>query len=481
MTTFGDTIKMLNKRFKTCSTYALWVKLELYHDNDAGSKVEISTQDRKHNYIISIDNKKNGTGIANQITINLSFAPDFTVTGTDIDINLIDRALNSNAGGLCKYALQYGYSFTDDSLHSPVYKGFITNYQVSLDSGLLNYTLTAFSDAIGATEKTIEFTPKENVRCTEVAYEAISEYLSKLGYKAKYADGVEGTDAVVPEIGGMNCTIYEYLDSVLNSAEEATQAGDTSLDSSKKITYGWCVDETDGDDKSIVIYKRDPQKITQDEVLVFNWMEKGSNLVVQFSTQFIGSVLMAYSYSGEATLHMSIDSEGNSIVTSGMQSTGSGGDTASADASTDKRTWSDAINALSYQASLTMLGLPCEIPIGTIIKIVPLIYGVPHFSQGFYMITGMNDKISTGGFLTTIELQRMMYVDSDFDNVYNLSTDSVATYKKAETTIDSTVKTRNAAVEAGIRAVQGIMDAKDGGVGAVKPSASISKTTNMVR
>lgn len=441
MTTFGDTIKMLNKRFKVGSTYALWVKLELYHENDLGNKVTITTQDKKHNYIINIQNKKSsGIGLANQIDIDLGFAPDFTVVGTDIDINFIDRALNSQSGGLCEYTLQYGYSFTDDSLYSPIYRGLITNYTVSIENGMLMYHLSAFSGAIGASESIIEFTTKENSRCTEVAYEAINEHLSALGYKARYDYGVEGSDAVVPEIGGMNCTVFEYIDAVLKSATDATQAGDTEIEASKKITYNWYIDESDGDNKYIVISKINPQKITQDEVLVFNWMEKGNNLVVQFTTNFMGSVLMSYTYVGEEKLHMSIDSEGGSIVTSGVQASIGGGDTAISDTDTEKQSWSDALNSLSYTATLTMLGLPCEIPIGTVIKIVPLIYGIPHFSQGFYMVTGLSDRINTGGYLTTIELTKLIFAESEFvGSVYDLSSDTVAIYKNANV---STIKSK---------------------------------------
>ena len=58
---------------------------------------------------------------------------------------------------------------------------------------------------------------------------------------------------------------------------------------------------------------------------------------------------------------------------------------------------------------MVTMGIPCEIPITGLIKVVPLIYGKPHFSAGVYMVLGVRDTITSGGvFSTEWELLKMV-------------------------------------------------------------------------
>ena len=113
-----------------------------------------------------------------------------------------------------------------------------------------------------------------------------------------------------------------------------------------------------------------------------------------------------------------------------------GGDTALSDSTTYLRTWSQAVNNLAYTASLTMIGLPCEVMINTVIKIVPLIYGVQHFSAGYYVVTGVTDEISQNGYTTQISLMRLPYNDKDF-NLYNVNNGSRSVSVKSKNNINS--------------------------------------------
>jgi len=419
MSSFTETVKTLNSKFKKCSTYSIWIELTLYHTNS--DKIIISTA-KKDNYIIQVQNQKNGTGLANNITIDLGYMP--TLKNGTYNVDYIDKILCSKYGTLCNFDLRYGYSFEGSYNHvqTILYSGIITNYTVEVRNGLLTYHLTATSTLINNLEDKYNFETKENMRCTDVAVDVLKNYVK--GYTIEFDDGVEGTDCVLETVdGATDSTVFDYVKTLLGSAIHKSQANIENIDIKDKITYNFIIEESNK--KRIRITKFDPKSIKQDELLVFNWMDKGNNLVVDFSFNFNGSILMSSSYLDKTSVRIALDSEGNEILTT----TSGSAIKASSDISAKKNTWAQAVNNLAYTASLTMIGLPCEVQIGTYVKIIPLIYGEAHMSAGYYLIQKMTDNISTSGYLTTIELMRIGMYDSDFNgvDVYNLSTDRYET------------------------------------------------------
>lgn len=65
-----------------------------------------------------------------------------------------------------------------------------------------------------------------------------------------------------------------------------------------------------------------------------------------------------------------------------------------------KSTWAKELQ-YPYNASMVTAGIPCEIPITGVIRIVPMIYGQPHFSAGNYLVKSTRDIINTNGWFTT--------------------------------------------------------------------------------
>lgn len=68
---------------------------------------------------------------------------------------------------------------------------------------------------------------------------------------------------------------------------------------------------------------------------------------------------------------------------------------------------SDTTNIEYYQSTLTLVGIPSDIPLNVLIQVKPKIFESVSRTQGKYYILGAKDSINTNGlFTTTIELQR---------------------------------------------------------------------------
>ena len=67
---------------------------------------------------------------------------------------------------------------------------------------------------------------------------------------------------------------------------------------------------------------------------------------------------------------------------------------------------------------------------------MPLVYGVQHFSAGYYVVTGVTDEISQNGYTTQISLMRLPYNDKDF-NLYNVNNGSRSVSVKSKNNINS--------------------------------------------
>ena len=57
-----------------------------------------------------------------------------------------------------------------------------------------------------------------------------------------------------------------------------------------------------------------------------------------------------------------------------------------------------------YKASMTLLGVPCEVPMTGKIKVIAKMGNEDHHSSGVYMVLGNTDKINSSGFFTELEL-----------------------------------------------------------------------------
>lgn len=416
ITRFSNTVKSIRSKLARRSTYSMWIRFKV-------GKLNIDTSSQNlygssANYMLSLENVKNGSGSANSFTISIVYVPK---PGEDADI--IDKELSFTDR---KCILQYGYDNGVDKLYTDEYTGQILDYSVEVRNGMLYYTITGYSGITPVIDNKLSFdaivpdilegnnsayVDSGKTRPSQAAQKAIKDTFEKYGikdYKVYIAEDVKDLPEDRIE-GASDVTLFQYVDSVLAQARDETQPDLSTVDLADRITYTYVISDVEGS-QNITIIKQDP-KAEQSTKIIFNWMDRNDNLVIDFKTEFKGAILLNRKYSdknNEEIEKYTLDDMGDPVVVESNVKNESFivGNTANKDASKESTTWAKAVQH-SYKATLVLQGMPCEIPIGTMIEVIPLIYGRPHHTQGKYMITKVTDTLDNSGFRTTLELVKM--------------------------------------------------------------------------
>lgn len=416
ITRFNSTVTTLRSRLASRSVYSMWIKFKVGKLNiDTSSQSLYGTS---ANYMLSLENVKNGSGSANSFTISIAYVPK---PGEDADF--IDKELSFSDR---KCTLQYGYDNAPDKLYTDEYVGQILDYSVEIRNGMLYYTITGYSGVVPIIENKLSFdtitvdsgeennsaaSGSDKTRPSQVVKKAIEDTFKKYNIK-DYTVKIEKDVKDLPEEkieGVSDVTLFQYVDSVLAQARDETQPDLSTVELSDKIIYTYVINDT-ATDKNITIIKQNP-KAKQSIKIVFNWMDRNDSLVIDFKTEFKGAILLNRDYAnknGEEIQKYTLDDKGDPVVVKSNvnEESYTSGNTADKDAARESTTWARAVQH-SYKATLVLQGMPCEIPIGTMIEVIPLIYGKPHHTQGTYMVTKTTDSLDTGGFRTTLELVKM--------------------------------------------------------------------------
>lgn len=68
--------------------------------------------------------------------------------------------------------------------------------------------------------------------------------------------------------------------------------------------------------------------------------------------------------------------------------------------------FSQAVNQI-YEATMSCMGIPADIPLQTRIKITPILMGTPYLFEGSYMVKKCSDRIDSSGYITEMSLLRL--------------------------------------------------------------------------
>jgi len=118
----------------------------------------------------------------------------------------------------------------------------------------------------------------------------------------------------------------------------------------------------------------------------------------------------------EATGNLRFNAKGEIVNINAGSAKYATGDTAISDEKYSYWLW-ERNTMFSYNATLTLVGVPSDIPIGTYLYIKPMVNGVEHHTAGFYFVSGSEDKMTSNGYTTTISLIRI--IDKDVDDTLN--------------------------------------------------------------
>jgi len=435
------------------SYYATWV------DFSVGDFRLVQTSDRIKNSMVSFDYERTGTEKANTFTIVAAFAPNPNNLDETTKIEKQIGYEKVKDGQHCK--LRYGYIQGDKSIMSPEYEGILTNYKIEIRDGILYYTFTGTSDVVAMKEQKVNTESYIDKRPTEAVKEELEKSFqvnpAMKGWKVVIDKTVEDhPDGTADEIaGGEFSNIFQYAKDVLAQAKApegsddgtetqiappATGKANSYGKSDKKVekteekkkdkkeekkedhgTYGYVVSDSKKEVR-IIRYDSTDKKTIPKADIKFNWMSQ-DGIVQDFRTEFDGALLVnktfleqteedenkdkakkitealkdsstwPFSNLGKAMYNAMKDNE--AFASQG------------AELINDDR-WKKATDK-SYSATMTTVGMPFEeITIGTtMFKIVPLIYGRAHFTQGDYMVTGIRDIVDANGYSTTFQLMRV--------------------------------------------------------------------------
>lgn len=482
ITKVNNTINAVkNHLLKNNNIYAVWIIFSigpLTLTTAATNYSLIGSENSKviTNLLMSLEYCKNGSGQANSFTLDIAYTPDIlNVSRYRGDVNYIDLVLSHYRD--C--TIRYGYSIDGKQLLSPAYKGIVLDFEVSIESQILKYTIKGYSSIVSLTEAQQNY-PRLCVEQVSDNTEDNDSSSSKTITKAYNEDGSEDTSGTyasilndanaidpiklvklvlenavgektnygykivvendakassLPEIkASSNTSVFEYVNNILSLASDYETSNQTNKqdtngngtsttansnnpkDDSKtnnievadKIVFGYTISDK-SDDKTITIYKYDPKEDKQTIDMIFEVCGKDT-IVKSFETSFKGSVLAALvgtqSNNDSKDKPVSIDAEGN-IISDNMNLLNITpiGD-AKFDSSSEQTNWAVAVHHC-YKATLTTLGIPCEIPINTKFNIVPTIYEQEHQTGGYYCCTKVTDNINNQGFSTTMELMKL--------------------------------------------------------------------------
>lgn len=432
ITKFSSVVSRLRTYLASKSMYSMWIRFKV-----GSLDIDTSSQNlygNHANYMLSLENVKNGSGCVNSFTVSIAYVPKF---GDDPD--LIDKALSFSDR---KCTLQYGYGV--DDFHTDEYVGQILDYSVEIRNNMLYYTITGYSSITPLIDSKLSFdaidstADSESRRPTVVAKNAIEKYLTEYkisDYKVVVDDNVK--DLAEDSIeAASDISLFDYVSSILKLARDETQPNTEEVELNERITYTYTIsDYNNSSGKSINITKIDPSE-EQSIKIIFNWMDKNDNLVIDFKTDFSGAILLNRNYvtqDGVSVDKYTINEKGEAekVTTKVKESSYTSGSTSDKDASSTSYTWAEAVQH-SYTATLSLVGIPCEIPLGTIIEVVPLIYGKPHHTQGRYMVTKTTDTLDSSGFRTTLEMFKLNAEETTYNVI---SKTDLAKYKKSEGTV----------------------------------------------
>lgn len=423
--------------------------------------VNCCSNDANKNLLMSFENSKNGSGQANSFNIRIAYSPQL---GEGFNISKIDNALTKGtrdgytmSSRYCTLTYGYGDSV---NLRTITYTGMVIDYTCDIQDSMLVYDISGYSGITMWTESKTALSvngasTSGKIKPTAAVKYLVNQYLGEKSsistkpYQIIFDDNVEDSDVEVELPASLDKNIGKAITDILNKAvakvdKDKMDKGE-EVSAADKHIYSWYISDQVSDEKyagTIFVTCYSATELKEQKAsasAVFNWMSPGADgevnhIVQSFRPEFKGSVLLSLAAQqlNEAYRSLSTtserDSEGRQLVAKGTAMTdeslftGSffmdnegvikkcmsslapvvGGDeeTVNMNIEATKSTWAKELQ-YPYNASMVTAGIPCEIPITGVIRIVPMIYGQPHFSAGNYLVKSTRDIINTNGWFTT--------------------------------------------------------------------------------
>ena len=476
MANFKVTLDNLKNKFcNNRAVYTMYFKMTLNNNNTV--LIDTTSNDWDENCLISFKYELNGSGEANQFTLDLLYKPNDRSFSS---INTFESKLLSNVG-ICSDEngkqlksmdvlynnCSFAYGYADDlSLRSPTYNGMILDYDCKIENGNLRYTITGVGGLTSMKETRISakdeyLVDKDGKEInTPLGYiqNIIRIELAEKGlYNLQILDNIDPEKVVTigedyKQFNQKN--IFQVIGDILSQCITADQKnvliGDDSTEQKRilptqKQLYGYYVSDIpttiDGKNYKGTIYiyempaangpenKENAESPKADLGITFNWFGPGEDsgntytgIVKEWNPKYEGSVLFGMAVNllshNDSTSYYTMDTEGNIIQVQGLGAAREGTLTGTNDgiASTiqEYSNWA-FLTQYPYSATMTIIGCPCEVPMIGKIMINALMGSEKHHSSGVYFVLKKTDTINNSGFWSEFELFKIVVTyDPDY-------------------------------------------------------------------
>lgn len=378
------------------------------------------------------------------------------------------RAIDTIAKHKCY--MRFGYAYNGEMIQSPEYYGQALSAKSELRDGMIYYTITGYSSITYIADFKLDITTmgkRENGDVTEG--KRASSMMATAIYSAFKSDGDSGCEVNVegdyyPDLVGTkvksnltakalgvlykgmkvniknNVTssgttsdrdiiieetsagLFDFLKSLSASAD--LKCNDDKKEKDKRATLAYTLEELDNE-LNFEIYINEPTEDTANTTkelqsnIVYEYPTKNNNIVKSFTPDFNFETIWnkdIFLDDNDKAKSWFIDKDNVARSYEDPNNTsfliGDKGKEAKS-----ITTFSNAIQ-LAYNAELTTIGIPADIPIGTIINIKPIINGQEYHYAGKYMVTKTIDRIDTNGYTTEYELFKIVPPSSEIEKIF---------------------------------------------------------------
>lgn len=459
--------------------YHTWISFQLGRDTDAVI-FNTDTQNPRQNVISSLTVKKSGAGSCNEFTLNVVIDPFNFGQETQNQIERLDELLAvaiSKSSGTEEFLtgyIQYGYISTSDdgNLISPLYEFILTdaNSTVNTSSGISNYTFKGTSyiamdcnfktsvDSVEGSQKVLDTVvrtlykyygdPSNKPEGIDLPNDPIS---TDFKYRIDCAQELLDDSATFEDYGleqldaQSDVNPIQYCQSILEKhplTKSDLDSGEwdnwESMNYNSRPRYDWWItDENEVTTIHITHYNPNKNKASEQKVYYLcgtegvTWGLHQKNVVVQWEPKVD---LKTYLLQKSSFLRLKSRIEAEDFdITKIIDETGMDKDWAKyVKQAIEDGTYKEesAIVQEHYDAVLTLVGIPSDVPIGGRIIVIPRILESVSRTKGTYFVKGATDTITNQGvFTTALELFR---VDDDKGTITKLQ-EEIKARKERET------------------------------------------------
>lgn len=434
--------------------YTTWIKFQIGTNNPI--VFDSSSTNPQKNLIASLEFNKVGAGVANDFTITIQYDP-FNIGQETADVvevldEYVAKAMSLGGGdfnndkNFLTGRIQYGYnSVSDSSLVSPEYKFFITNASttVKFNSGISTYTFEGTSTLSADCDNSCDFSKIENWKLMDIIEWTLYYWYGDKSNKPKHTGDGQPTDNIykykidIPDEVYNNCkqdvsveaksgmtpwqycqelldlyplTIAEEQSGLYNNLETLSYAQRPRYvmyleDSTKTIHVTHVVPSVTTDKNGNVTRVAEKSLDELNMNYDFSWGLQDTNIIIDWSPQVDTSL---YLIRKARALRESRTDEISSRI---KQAEDEGNEDLAKSLKQKLVTINDDLIEM-FDAQLTIVGIPSDIPLGAEVRIIPRILETISRTAGVYMITGASDTInSNGSYSTTIDLFRVSGLD----------------------------------------------------------------------